>query len=181
MANRPRLANSGSGDASCADSTLDVFQRQADAALAAASTGDDEARRRALQVDHQAYLQRILSGAGPKRVRSSIAGAGSHTEQDRMRVRVIEMERLRRLDAVAAGAGITSQIAAELQVRRATLIAQRAKNAKKRDKDKRSKSKKEASGMSVKHDTGVTHSTSRQDSGSDEEEAHVDDAFVSAD
>ena len=91
--------------------------------------------------DHEAYVRQIQLGNIKLRQRSTIARAGSHTEVERMKLRVAEQARWSAIDAQAAQQAQTAANIAALNERKALLEAERAKKAGKRDK-KKQKSKK---------------------------------------
>ena len=109
------------------------------------STGDSAAelaRRTNLHADHEQFLREMRTSSNPFRVRSTIAGAGSHTEVERMRIRAAEDARQRELlaerraqDASSGNAAALAQANAKLEAERAKKAAKRKKKAKKAPAD----------------------------------------------
>lgn len=119
-------------------------------------------RKRQLE-SHQQYMEQIRNPAasrhGGAQRRGTTAGAGTHTENEYMRLRVKEDLRQRQLAAEEEARAESARKAAEVDAARSKLAAERAKKAEERAKKKnKKKAKKEEVSNGATKDAGSDES-----------------------
>jgi hypothetical protein len=124
--------------------------------------------------DHEQFLRSMQKGNLTLRTRSTIARAGSHTERERMQLRIAEDERRRAVAGEDEAARVARANIAELAARKAALEQVRARKAAKRDKKK--KAKKAAAGAGGGAVGGHSNAAAGDGDGNDDDDDDGSDA-----